>query len=162
MTAANTVQLFHSSSWNSSVFLVVILNIRHSCGFLICPSSAVLFVNIYVHHWVPWLVLIRCCRGESVSGIQASAGWCCGHRWRSSLGEFWRLFLGFQSVYERLDAPFHAGRHPPGHRICRGRGGGTGTLGGRPCHQTLLIPQLRKKMGWLVESCVKMGRKGNI
>ena len=71
---------------------------------------------------------------------------CRGHRWRSLLREFWRLFLGFQSVYERLDAALHAGGHPAGHRVRRGRGGGgAGALGGRPCHQTLLIPQLRKK-----------------
>ena len=125
--------------------------IRHSWRFPFFPSSAVVSFNMYVHHWLPWLVLIRCCRGDSVSGIQTWAGWCCGPGWRSLLGEFWRLFLGFQSVYERLDAALHAGGHPPGHGVCGGRGGGASALGGRPSHQTLLVPQLKKKMRWLVE-----------
>lgn len=64
---------------------------------------------------------------------------------RSLLGEFGRLFLGFQSVYERLDAALHAGGHPARHRVRGGRRGGAGALGGRPGHQTLLIPQLRER-----------------
>lgn len=125
--------------------------VRHFWISLFFPSSAVVFVNIYVHHRLPWLVLIRCCCGDSVSGVPG-VGWVV--LWSlvtgSLLRELWRLFLGFQSVYERLDAAFHACGHPSGHWVCRGRGGGTGALGGRPRHQTLLIPQLRRKRRGLV------------
>lgn len=103
-----------------------------------------MFVILYVHRWLPWLVLIKCYCGESVSGFQAGEG-CSGQRWRSLLGEFWWLFLGFQSVYERLDAAFHASGHSPGHWVCRRRGGRASTLGGRPCYQALLVPKLKRR-----------------
>lgn len=100
VTAANTLQLLHSSSWNRSfLFFLLFFKIRHTWRLLSIPSSAVVFVNIYVHHWLPWLVLIRCCRGDSVSGIQALAreGGVAvvtgdGHCWGSSDG----CFLGFR------------------------------------------------------------------
>lgn len=63
----------------------------------------------------------------------------------SLLLEFRRLLLGFQGVYERLDAALHAAGHTAGHRVGGRRRGGAGTLGGRPRDQTLLIPQLRKE-----------------
>lgn len=68
-------------------------------------------------------------------------------RWlvTSLLLKFGRLLLGFQGVYERLDAAFHAAGHSAGHGVRGWRRGGAGALGGRPCHQTLLIPQLRKE-----------------
>lgn len=143
----------HEIDKSSCYLFIYFLIIRHTGWSLLFPSTAVVFVNIYVHHWLPWLVRITCCCGGSVwvasrrqLGVGGEGVGCCGHRWRSLLREFWRLFLGFQSVYERLDTTLHAGGHPAGHRVRRGRGGGgAGALGGRPCHQTLLIPQLRKK-----------------
>lgn len=68
----------------------------------------------------------------------------------SLLLEFRRLLLGFQGVYERLDAALHTAGHTAGHRVGRRRRGGAGALGGRPRHQTLLIPQLREENSRLV------------
>lgn len=98
-------------------------------------------LNIYVHPWLPWLLLIACCRGDSVrvaSRVLRSLV-------TSLLLKFGRLLLGFQGVYEGLDAAFHAAGHTARHGVWRWRRGRAGTLGGRPCNQTLLIPQLKKE-----------------
>lgn len=98
-------------------------------------------LNIYVHPWLPWLLLIACCRGDSVS----VASRVLRSLVTSLLLKFGRLLLGFQGVYEGLDAPFHAAGHPAGHGVWRWRRGRASALRGRPCNQTLLIPQLKKE-----------------
>lgn len=109
-------------------------------------SLSAVVLNIYVHPWLPWLLLTVCCRGDSV-GVASSV--LCSTV-PSLLLEFRRLLLGFQGVYERLDAALHAAGHTAGHRVGGRRRGGAGTLGGWPRHQTLLIPQLRKENSGLV------------
>lgn len=116
--------------------------IRPTGESLFFPSCRCLLTYMYIvgyHGWY-WLV----CEWRPA----AAGGGCCGHSWRSLLGEFRRLFLDFQIVYERQDSTFHAGGHPAGHRVRRGWGRGARPLGGRPCHQTLLVPQLRKRSTW--------------
>lgn len=104
-------------------------------------ASSAVVLNIYVHPWLPCLLLTACCRGDS-AGV-ASRVLCS--MVTSLLLHFRRLLLGFQGVYERLDATLHAAGHPAGHGVGRRRRGGAGTLGWRPRHQTLLIAQLRKE-----------------
>ena len=59
--------------------------------------------------------------------------------------------LGFESVYERLDATLRAGGHAARDGVggdLGGGAGGAGSLGWGAGHQTLLIAQLRKmRMG---------------
>lgn len=132
---------FHTKQVN---FLFSFFLNRQAFSRMVFLSFNLCWCLLYCMYIVGYHGWYWCYCGESVSGFQAGEG-CSGQRWRSLLGEFWWLFLGFQSVYERLDAAFHTSGHPPGHWVCRRRGGRASTLGGRPCYQALLVPKLRRR-----------------
>lgn len=92
-------QWHHSSSWNLEGFFYFYFFItRHTGWLFLFPSSVVVFVNIYVHHWLPRLVLITCCCGNSVwvasrhqlgvGGVGGAVATGDGHCWGSSDGCF--------------------------------------------------------------------------
>lgn len=143
------VFLFFFSGWFSSwssrhvvhpvtlfLFFLMIVVVRESGSVPVWWCLTYMYILGY--HGCFWFA---CCRGDSVRVASRVLRTLV----TSLLLKFGRLLLGFQGVDEGLDAAFDAAGHTAGHGVWRWRRGGAGTLGGRPCNQTLLIPQLRKE-----------------